>query len=335
MRNWWLRFGCFLTGHNYQIVRSCSEATAKSVKRYTSALLIVCIIWAFVGYMFTHRYLQAGVWPSIAGAVIMVIIVIQVERQIILTLGRNWPLYLFRGVIAVVMAILGAVIIDQVIFKNDIELEQLSLIDERVNRILPAKSAELREQIHALDSTILHKEAERQQLLADIDKNPTIRSVTTQRVGVPLSSSRTDSLNNTVTTSRIEYSNSQTVTSIPNPKLDLVQPLDRQIEGLRDRKATLDSNLLALRPVIERDIRSKVGFLDELEVMYRLIKKSGIALTVWLLWFLFLLGLEMFVLISKTNDKRNDYEEKIENSMNIHIQKLRALSNGPTARADV
>ncbi|MEO6681816.1 MAG: DUF4407 domain-containing protein, partial [Ginsengibacter sp.] len=94
---------------------------------------------------------------------------------------------------------------------------------------------------------------------------------------------------------------------------------------LRSRKASLDSNLLALRPMVEKDIRSKVGFLDELKVMYKLISESHIALTVWLLWFFFLLGLEMFVLISKTSEKQNDYEATVLHHMNIQMKRLKAL----------
>ena len=60
MKNWWIRFGCFLTGYNYSIVRNSSEVAAKTVKRYTSAMLIVCILWAFIGYCFTRRYLHGG-----------------------------------------------------------------------------------------------------------------------------------------------------------------------------------------------------------------------------------------------------------------------------------
>jgi hypothetical protein len=37
MNNWWLKFGCFLTGYNYNILDASSEISAKAVKRYTSA----------------------------------------------------------------------------------------------------------------------------------------------------------------------------------------------------------------------------------------------------------------------------------------------------------
>ena len=327
MHNWWIRFGCFLTGYNYRIVSSSSEVAVKAVKRYTAALLIVATIWAFVGYMFTHRYLHGGQWGSIAGAAIMVMIIIQVERQIILTVTPSRWLYIFRGLIAVMMAILGAIIIDQIIFKEDIELEQVSLIDEKVNRILPAKTADLRQQIVQMDSTILAKETERRALMDDISANPTIQSVTTQSLPVTVTNTVTDSLKNTRTTGRVVNANSRTVSSIPNPKMNLVQPLDDQIASLRDHKAALDSSLLALRPMVEKDIRENVGFLDELKVMYKLISESNIALFVWLLWFLFLLGLEMFVLISKTSEKKNDYEETVLHQMNIQMKKLKLLEN--------
>lgn len=327
MHNWWIRFGCFLTGYNYNIVQASSEVAAKAVKRYTSALLIVGIVWAFVGYMFTSRYLHGGIWGSVAGSIIMVLIIIQVERQIILTVSPSKWLYIFRGLIAVMMAILGAIIIDQIIFKEDIELEQVSLIDQKVNKILPAKTADLRQQIMSLDSTILVKEGERLTLMNDISKNPTIQSVTTQTVPLTVTNSVTDSLKNTRTTGRVVTANSRTISSIPNPKMNLIQPLDQQIEGLRDRKAALDSNLLALRPIVEKEIRKKVGFLDELKVMYKLISESHIAMGVWFLWFFFLLGLEMFVLISKTSEKKNDYEETVLHQMNIQMKKLKLLEN--------
>ena len=107
--------------------------------------------------------------------------------------------------------------------------------------------------------------------------------------------------------------------------MSLIQPLEAQISDLRSHKASLDSNLLALRPMVEKDIRSKVGFLDELKVMYKLISDSGIALVVWLLWFFFLLGLELFVLISKTSEKKSDYEATVLHHMNIQMSRLKAM----------
>src|SRR5687768_5264852 len=152
MRRWWVKFGCFLTGYNYTIVRNSSEVTAKAVKRYTSAMIIVCIIWSFIGYVFTDRYLHGGRNGSIIGALVMIVIIVQIERQIILSINPSKLLYISRALIATMMAIIGAIIIDQIIFKEDIELEKITSIEERVKKALPPKTEELRAQILTLDS---------------------------------------------------------------------------------------------------------------------------------------------------------------------------------------
>jgi len=98
--------------------------------------------------------------------------------------------------------------------------------------------------------------------------------------------------------------------------------LDETIKNLRIQKTEKENALLNIRPQLEKEISSKVGFLDELEVMYSLITRSGVALSIWLIWFFFLLGLEMFVLISKVNEKENDYEKTVKHHMNLQMKKL-------------
>jgi hypothetical protein len=325
MRNLWVRFGCFLIGYNYSIVRSSSEVAAKSVKRYTSAMIIVCILWAFIGYTFTSRYLAGSTVASMVGAIIAVVIIVQIERQIILSMTHNIGLYIFRGCLALLMAIIGAVIIDQIILKNDIELEKISYIQRRVESLLPSKTMELKNQILALDTTIQAKEKEKEALIEDVSRNPLIKSVSSQSQSIPVTTTRRDSAGNVVTETKLKASTSIQVTSTTNPKQSFIAPLDQQISQMRQQKAQKDSLLLNVRPRLEAEVSSKVGFLDELKVMAGLISTSGVALGVWLLWFLFLLFIEMLVLFSKVGDKANDYERTVLHHMNIQIKKLDVL----------
>jgi hypothetical protein len=317
MRRIWLRFGCFLTGYNYRILSECSEASSKQVLRYTSAMLIVCVLWAFIGYFFTDRYLLAGVYPSVIGAAIMVLIVIQIERQVILT-PRNLLLPgLFRAIIAIIMAVIGSFIIDQIIFKEDIEHQKILMLDDKVDAILPKKAAEIRRQIAEVDSTILAKEQERKDLLDDISKNPTVtifaRSVTRHNVGVQ----NPDSLTKETVT--------RTSSQIPNPKIAFLQPFDEQISALRMQKMKKDSILLQLRPAIEAELMAHNGFLDELNVMFTIINQSRTALVVWILWFSFILGLELFVLVNKSRGSESDYEARVRQQMDLHLRRVQLL----------
>lgn len=327
MRNWWIRFGCFLTGYNYNIVRQSNEVAAKAVKRYTSAVLIVCIIWSFIGYTFTQRYLHGNLVASIAGAVILVTIIIQIERQIILSINPGKWLYLSRGVIAVMMAIIGTIIIDQIIFKEDIELEKVTFIQNRVDSALRRKTAEIRAQITDLDSSLATKERERERLLIDLRKNPTIPSTTTTVVPQTKTQTFIDSNTNKPTSIQVTIPRTIVIQSnVENPNKARVDLLNEDINQLHNQRSEKQNGIHTAREILEKEIREKVGFLDELEVMFKLITHLKVALAVWLIWFLFLFGLELLVLISKINEKENDYDKTIVHQMTLQNKRLDALA---------
>ncbi|MBN9298452.1 MAG: DUF4407 domain-containing protein [Filimonas sp.] len=325
MKNLWIRFGCFLTGYNYNIVRNSSEVVAKAVKRYTAALVIICILWSFIGFAFTKRYIlhNQGTWEGFFGAIIGIVIIVQIERQIILSITPSKFLYVARGTIALMMAIIGAVIVDQIIFKDDIELEKTTFVEARVKQALIYKTAELREQLLELDSTISHKEQERIKTIEDISLHPTTLVFSTQPVLKTERNISKDTLTNK--SSVTEKSTPIMVTTsshVANPKIALLPSIDSTLKNLRAEKKQKEEALLNVRPQIEKEINSKIGFLDELKVMLSLISGSTAALLFWLLWFFFFLGLEMLVLISKINDKEDDYGRTVKHHMDLQIRKL-------------
>lgn len=324
--DYWLRFGCFLTGYNYGLLKSCSEVAAKTVKRYASALIIICIQWSFVGYKFTERYLSAGLLGSVAGGLVFMLIIIQVERQIIMSFSKGKLLYWFRGLIAVIMAVLGAIIIDQIIFKQDIEQKKILTLDEKVDKIYPAKARELQNQIRSLDSTINVKEIEWNRLSEEISQKPSINVVSVTRSKLPTTERVIDSSGNVTQNTKMVTSTSTTTNSVPNPKIALSETINGQLIYLRDQKASKDSLLLTLRPRIEEEIKSKVGFLDELDLMLALLIESLPALVVWFIWFLLLLGLELFILISKSGEEGSDYDALISHQMKMNKSKIDLFS---------
>jgi len=320
MKNWWIRFGCFLTGYNYRILRSSSEASAKSLKKYTAAILIVCIVWAFVGFSFTHRYLHTSELGAVAGAALMVLIVVQIERQIVLSLNPSAFIFISRLLIALMMAVLGAIVVDQIIFKDDIELEKMSFIQNRVDSVVERRTRDLRIQLESLDTMITAKEREVTALDAEISKKPTIVSYMTSS---SYTSRGLDSNGNRLPP---EIHTNTLASPQPNPKIESARSIRQTIEKMRNEKLAKDSLLLNSRPEAEKQINSKVGFLDELNIMFSLLKKSIAARLVYILWFVFLLGLELLVLLSKANEKENDYEKTVRHHMELQKRKLDILA---------
>jgi len=97
---------------------------------------------------------------------------------------------------------------------------------------------------------------------------------------------------------------------------------------MRKQMTAKQNMLLNIRPALEKEMKEKAGFLDELKVMVQLISGSYVALCFWLLWILFFLFIEMLVLFSKMGDKSSDYEKAVLHHMNIQIWRLDALAKG-------
>jgi Domain of unknown function (DUF4407) len=321
MRDLWLKIGCFLTGHNFTIVKNSSEASAKSVKKYLSAILIVSILWGFIGYVFSQRYLKTGPMASAIVALVMVIVVIQIERQIILATGKVWLARTFRIIIAVVMAIIGSVIIDQIIFREDVEKLKISNIQDEVNRILPSKTAQLDLEINALDSLINIKEAERAVIIDEITKRPFIKGSTTERKNYKVQIMTPEGVIRDTIMARTDL----TLTDVANPKTQYIANIDQQIAGLRAQMGEKQNANVTIRQDLETELKSKTGFLDELVLLFSILFTHNIALFVWLCLFIFFLAIELFVLMNKFGDQPTDYDMTIRHQMDTRVKMLEKL----------
>lgn len=325
-QNWWLKLCCFLTGYNFYILSNCSEVSTRKVKKYTAALLIVSTVWAFVGYCFCNTYMKLGLTGSITGAVIAVLIIIQIERQILLSdQTTNWMKATRIG-LALLMAVIGSLIIDQIIFKDDIDKAKMKSNQDQVDKLMPGRTKEINGQITQLNGAIAIKEAERRELLADISRNPNIQTVGVTIGHIPVPKTTTDTSSKTTTTTTV-FKTVQTkeIKSMPNPKIDQLQPLDSQLKMLNSQKTAKENTLLNLKKRLQEEVDNKVGFLDELRIMFSILNESTIALVVYLIWLAFLLLLELLILIGKASESESDYDKTIQKQMDIHFRKIELL----------
>jgi len=328
LNNLWLRTGCFLTGYSYRLVMSCSEASKKAVKKYTSALLIIMIIWFLIGVLFSQQYIKLSMLGAIGAGLVLTVIIVQIERQIILG-TKSWKSSAFRFVLGLVMAAIGSVIIDQIIFQEDIEKQKLLRVDKEVNEQLHFKVKEVDDQIAIFQKDLEKKEQERLQLMNDISKKPTINmpAYTTERT--PGKVSRSVMVNGVPTIQEFDtvyVKRKYESHSVANPKNKLIPILDKQIDTLRRRRAELSIQKSNIRKDLEQELLHKKGFLDELEVMFEILVSSPVSMIVWCLWFLFFLIIELLVIVSKLLEKENDYDRIIKHQVEVKILALEKLT---------
>ncbi|NPA43282.1 MAG: DUF4407 domain-containing protein [Chlorobi bacterium] len=287
------RIGCFLTGYNCKLLRQCSEASYKKLKKYVSGMIIAMIIWFAVGFLLSREYFHASLLQAVFMGGLFAILVWHVERIIILSLGKNPVNMIIRPLLGLVMAVVGATIIDQVIFAEDIEREKIFTVQSEVKQLLPARTHEIRREIARLDSAITAKEAEREALIKELERRPVISVPTVQVVR--------DSAGNIIR-------RSVTVHKRENPKFEMYEGLEKQLETLKKRRDSLSTELFRLREQLEKELRERKGFLDDLKIMKNILVKNKAALIVWGFWFALLLIFELLVVTTKMFDSETDYE---------------------------
>ncbi|MDR1119622.1 MAG: DUF4407 domain-containing protein [Dysgonamonadaceae bacterium] len=321
MKNWWTKIGCLLTGWNFRILQSCTEASRKQLKKYTSALLILIILWGLIGYLFAERYVNAPWWGCVITAVVMIIVVLQIERQIILTVGKNCRLAIFRIVIASIMALIGSAIIDQIIFKDDIEKKMIEIVDRQVNEQFPNRIAQKDKIIQKRQMEIDSLDNANMLLYEEIAKKPTYTVA---------------SYNTSTTKDSTNRPTSRTVTKteniFENPKKKQVEMNNSNLERLRNLQEKDNKDKIEIEDKLRIELGEKQGFLEELRAMFEIVFTRLEAGIFYLLLFLFLTSLELFVVFSKIGDNKSDYDLIIEHQLE---QKKKTLNELTKAKANL
>lgn len=277
-------------------------------------MLLIVLIWFFIGYSFATRYLHLAPWGGIVGGLLMGFVIIQIERIIILSTKISPWSSLFRILLALVMSILGAFIMDQITFKDDIELRKAEVMDQRVKAAVQQSENDIQKQLHDLDIMIAKANHKYDAVSADLKKNPVIvtsytnRSVTRDEKGKEINT--TQSTNKSV---------------MENPKKLEMEQLHRQIEALQNKKFELAASITTIKERKEKELKAATGFLDELNLLHDVVTSSRIGLFVYLLFLFFFLAIELFVLVIKLTDKESDYDKLIQHQTDVRVKMLEKL----------
>lgn len=324
MRDWsidilkdvWVKLGCFLTGYSYTLIRNSSETSRKTVKKFLSAIILVGTVWSAVGYLFAERYFDANKFQAIVSGFLMFILVIQIERQIILTTSLSFWGKASRVLLGLLMAIIGATVIDQIMFKDDVERYKRDNADNVIEERIATQRESLNNRILDVQSVIDNLSEERDILLKEATARPYINTYVVNKVTEKDSSGATLNETRDVVTNQVE-----------NPKFQLAASKDEQILKREEQKNDLQNSLATLRAdQLEELMLESDGFLTELEYLFEILRSRGIALAFYLLWFLLLVLIELLVLITKNGTGSTDYERLIQHQSDINKHAINSLS---------
>lgn len=292
----WIEKGCCsFIGWNYNVLQQCGGASYRMLKIYTCAISIIMILWFAIGFVFSERYIDiTSLLGKLFAGAIFALIVFFIERIIILHSGGK-GIYAFRLVLSVSMAILGAFIFDQMIFRND--LEDAIRTEERIKL-----KQELEETISKTQTDLEKLKNETDVMLKEIQRNPYTK--------VKLKQKKIQ-IKDTV------FDGGYQEEVIPNPLNEQVSANNELITSLMVEMNRLrNTNIDKL--VYERIKNKKTGFLEELKASLRVIGESWISIVFYCILFVVLLCLELFVVSLKLFKSRKcEYDLIIEHQLEV------------------
>ena len=308
--NWWIKLGCKLTGWNSSVLSQCSEASKTQLSKYTSALLILMIVWSITGFCFAQRYIGLPIWGCILVSLVFVTIVVMIERQILLALHPTKKLATFRLVIAIIMAIVGSSIFDQTMLGKDIDKQMADTIE--------LQTADLtQKRVSNIDSKLMAFQIEKDslnkvnsELQADVNAHPWI-----------IQKSVTNSQDRLVVNGKIKVVNNPSVTTnqVANPKQIAIAANNEKIKQIVLQENDLNKKRLTVEEDTRKECQANVGFLEELEAMVSIVTTRTVAGIFYVIFFLLLMSLELFVVTSKMGDEECDYELAIKGAERVKM----------------
>ena len=312
--SWWIKFGCKLTGWNANVLGQCSEASKSQLSKYTSALLILMIVWSIIGFCFAQRYIGLPIWGCALVSLVFVTIIVMIERQILLAIHPTKMLATFRFVIAIVMAVVGSTIFDQTMFGKDIDKQMADTIEAQVANLTVHRVHIVDEKLSALRTEFDSISRVNSFLQEDVNKNPFIiqTSVTNSTNSLVMSDGTIKKVNNP----------SVTRNQVANPKISQIEANNRKLEAISVQEQKWTEKKQTMEEDVRKECKESVGFLEELEAMWSIIINRPLAGAFYLVFFFLLMSLELFVVVSKTVDKECDYDAAIRGAQKIRISQF-------------
>ena len=115
-----LHFSCLVTGDDYQMVKKETPASKKKIVSLVSALFIPVTMWIINVVLVALQVLESSLTAAILSGLIAGMLIFFIERNIIMSNGSK-VIMAFRIFLGLIIALLGSLAFDEIIFKNDID----------------------------------------------------------------------------------------------------------------------------------------------------------------------------------------------------------------------
>ncbi len=121
MKNLILKISTTLLGESFNELKNETTKSKQKIMLYGTILLMIMILWFINGYLITYQILHFGYLEAILVGIVSMFIVYTIELTIIRMSKVNPLSGIIRVFMAFIIAFIGSLCIDEIVFKSDIE----------------------------------------------------------------------------------------------------------------------------------------------------------------------------------------------------------------------
>ena len=288
-----LKIYSIIIGENPKYTSTFQPASKRKIALYANCLIVPVILWFINGYLLVSNVLEGSVFSAILTAFIAAFIIFLIERAIVMSNGSK-PIFWFRIFLGLIVASLGSISLDEVIFKHDID-----------NQVAYYKQAEV-------DSSIQKVEREYQNQIG------LQQSIVNQK-GFEWNQSLKDAKGEADGTTG---SNQKQVGKIALLKMNVADKQQTDYNTENNKLASLFSSVDTAKAHAKTNAEANFNgnaLLVRIRAMFDLIAKDKFMLGVYILFTLFLFCLEFLVVLIKIGSK-NSIDEDLEKAREVLLR---------------
>ena len=281
-----LKFACFITGDNYQMLKSETTPSRKKVIALAMAVFVPTLMWFITGFLMVYAVFGKPLHTAIFAGLLAAAMIFIIEKLVVMSSGSKW-LVMFRVLLAFLVAALGSVFLDEVIFSKDISQQMAINRDQLINRKKDQVQQSFNDEKVALEKTIQEKYATWQQSLQAAEGEADGRTGS----GIPGVDAITRLKQDNAVTIQNDYL--QTKKELEDLQLHI---LDEQEKAAGQVRAGFENNAL----------------LQRIKAMFDLVKTDGYMMGFYILITAILFTLEFLVVVFKVTMGKTNYERRLE-----------------------
>lgn len=300
-----LKFYCLITGDDYNLLKDETPQSKKKVKLFAFCIVIPVLFWAINSFLLSSQVLMKDYFTSILVMIICTVIIFIIEKIIVMSNGSK-SIAAFRICIGLIIAAIGSLSMEEVIFKNDIDTQMSKIKSVYVSNALNIKKNEL-------NTDILKKESE-----VSI-KDSIWREAKNAAIG------EADG------TGGSKIPNRGKITDLKLQKADELKiELDKASSELNQLKLSNESILKTHGENVARGFEMN-SLLIRVKALFTLVAEDVFMLIFFLLFTALILLMESVVIIVKLFSKETNYEKKMKLIEEIGDKRMRKIveNNSP------